>query len=130
MFKNNKNNKKDNMKVKSYKVISSYLTDYHGFEITKDNLYKKNNCLFVDLNNGTIEVYNYPINEYFEPLTHLLNYSKRSFNDFVNNDVDFSTDYPTEKRNFKTTPIESNGKPIETKEIKVNTTRLKNLGLI
>ena len=66
MFKNNKNNKKDNMKVKSYKVISSYLTDYHGFEITKDNLYKKNNCLFVDLNNGTIEVYSYPINEYFK----------------------------------------------------------------
>ena len=108
MFKNNNTNKKDNMKVKSYKVISSYLSDYHGFEITKNNLYKKNNHLFVDLNNGTIEVYSYPINEYFEPLTHLLNYSKRSFNDFVNNDVDFSTDYPTEKRNFVNNQVDTN----------------------
>ena len=106
MFKTNQ--PKEIMKVKSYKVISSYLSDYHGFEITKNNLYKKNNHLFVDLNNGTIEVYSYPINEYFEPLTHLLNYSKRSFNDFVDNDVDFSTDYPTEKRNFVNNQVNTN----------------------
>jgi len=82
------------MKTKSYDVITKALSDIHGTKINKDDLYKKNNYLFVNIKKyNTIEVFNYPINEYFEPLNHLSNWYNKDFKYLVNNDVDFNHQY-------------------------------------
>jgi len=85
---------KETMKTKSYDVITKALSDIHGTKINKKDLYKKNNYLFVNIKkHNTIEVFNYPINEYFEPLNHLFNWYNKDFHDLVDNDVDFNHQY-------------------------------------
>ena len=77
------------MKTRSYNVITEALSDIHGTKINKNDLYKKNNYLFVNIKkHNTIEVFDYPVNEYFEPLNHLFNWYNKDFHDLVDNDVD------------------------------------------
>ena len=88
------NQPKETMKTKSYDVITKALSDIHGTKINKEDLYKKNNYLFVNIKKyNTIEVFNYPINEYFEPLNHLSNWYNKDFKDLIDNDVDFNHQY-------------------------------------
>ena len=83
--------------IKNYDEIIYNVNFNHQINITKKELYKKNGWLFVDLKDTTIEVFKYPVNDYFEPYTHLWNIKKKPFKDFINNEVDFSGEYPKEK---------------------------------
>ena len=84
--------------IRNYDEIIYNVNFSHQINIGRKDLYLKNGWLFVDLKNDTIEVYKYPVNEYFEPYNHLWNFRKKfSFKDFVNNEVDFNGEYPKEK---------------------------------
>jgi len=87
--------------IKKYNEIINNINFNHGINITKNNLYLKNGWLFIDLKDDTIEVFKYPVNEYFEPYTHLWNIKKKTFKDFINNEVDFTGEYPKEKNEIR-----------------------------
>ena len=83
--------------IKKYDEIIYNINFNHQINITKKDIYLKNGWLFIDLKDSTIEVFKYPVNDYFEPYTHLLNIKKKPFKDFINNEVDFTGEYPKEK---------------------------------
>jgi len=87
--------------IKSYNEIIYNINFNHKINITRKDLYLKNGWLFIDLKDDTIEVFKYPVNEYFEAYTHLWNIKKKQFKDFINNEVDFNGKYPTEKNPVK-----------------------------
>ena len=87
--------------IKNYDEIIYNINFNHQINITKKELYLKNGWLFIDLKDYTIEVFKYPVNDYFEPYTHLWNIKKKPFKDFINNEVDFSGEYPKEKNPLK-----------------------------
>ena len=87
----------DKTMIKNYDEIIYNINFNHQINITKKDLYLKNGWLFIDLKDSTIEVFKYPVNDYFEPYTHLWNIKKKPFKDFINNEVDFSGEYPKEK---------------------------------
>ena len=93
--------------IKNYNEIIYNINFNHGININKNNLYLKNGWLFVDLKDDTIEVFKYPVNEYFEAYTHLWNIKKKQFKDFINNEVDFTGEYPKEKSSPRVVLVES-----------------------
>ena len=87
--------------IKNYDEIIYNINFNHQINISKKDLYLKNGWLFIDLKDTAIEVFKYPVNEYFEPYNHLWNINKKPFKDFINNEVDFSGEYPKEKNPLK-----------------------------
>ena len=83
--------------IKNYDEIIYNINFNHQINITKKELYLKNGWLFIDLKDSTIEVFKYPVNDYFEPYTHLWNIKKMPFKDFIDNEVDCNGGYPKEK---------------------------------
>ena len=72
--------------------------------LTDNDIYIIKGWLFVNMTPtksvykySGIDVYKYPLNEYCEGYTSLWNFHNKPFKDYINNEVDFSGDCPTEK---------------------------------
>ena len=90
------------MKIKSYDVITKALSDIHDLNITKKDIYKKDKFLFVNIKfHNMVEVFDYPVNDLFEVGNHIPNYYDKDIKDLIDNDVDFSCEYPKLKQNLE-----------------------------
>ena len=85
-----------NRRTRPYKRTTKPLTD--------DDIYIIKGYIFVNMTPtksiyeySGIDVYEYPLNEYCECYTSLWNFHNKPFKEYINNDVDFSGKYPTEK---------------------------------
>ena len=71
-------------KIKDLKQIKNVLTsDYHGMKFNDDDMYQIGNRLFIN-QDGHITIYEYPMNEYFEPIDTAINITPLSFKEFIN----------------------------------------------
>jgi len=90
------------MKIKSYDVITKALSDIHDLNITKKDIYKKNKFLFVNIKfHNMVEVFDYPVNDLLEVGNHIPNYYDKDIKDLIDNDVDFSCEYPKLKKDLE-----------------------------
>ena len=102
------------IKYKTKKEILEVLNDkmFMDFEynkrttkpLTDNDIYIIKGWLFVNMTPtksvykySGIDVYKYPLNEYCEGYTSLWNLYNKPFKNYVNNEVDFNGEYPTEK---------------------------------
>ena len=105
---------------KTKKEIAEALNDYffNGEKVQKsiseDDIYITKGWVFVNMSATKsrlgyrgIDIYNYPLNEYCEGYTSLWNFHNKPFKDYINNEVDFSGEYPREKNPPRVTMVSS-----------------------
>ena len=83
-------------------------------EISEKDIYITKGWLFVNMSAtkspqgySGIDVYKYPLNDYCESYTSLWNLYNKPFKNYVNNEVDFTGEYPKEKSSPTIVMVES-----------------------